>query len=377
MGGFLHHVAQRTGQLQLAGPVQYGALDAEHITARFGVRQPVDHAGLVLGGNVLRRQTVRSQIAAHILRLDCHVLEIGGFQQLFGTLAAQCGNTALQIPHTCLTGVVINDFLDCVGRDLHGTLVQPVLFELLGNQVVHSDGHLFPSRVGGQLDDFHPVDERLRNGVQRVGGGDEQTVGKIIRQFHKVVAEVPVLLRVKHLKKRRRRVSVRVPGQLVHLVQQDERVLDTDLRQCRDDASRHGADIGFPVPADVGLIPHAAQRHTDILALHGAGNGCRDGGLADTGRADKAENLVLEIRGELFDCHVFQNALLDLFEPVMIGVQHLARRLDVDTVGSRLVPRNLQAGIQIVGQHRRLGRAERELCQPLVFPEQLRAVPLP
>ena len=39
-----------------------------------------------------------------------------------------------------------------------------------------------------------------------------------------------------------------------------EEIIDYYLRQRRDDASRHGADIGFPVPADVGLIPHAGRR---------------------------------------------------------------------------------------------------------------------
>ena len=50
---FLHDVAQRAGQLQLAGALQYGHLYAEHIAPHLGVGQSVDHTHLVLGGDAL------------------------------------------------------------------------------------------------------------------------------------------------------------------------------------------------------------------------------------------------------------------------------------------------------------------------------------
>ena len=76
--------------------------------------------------------------------------------------------------------------------------------------------------------------------------------------------------------------------------------------------------------ADLGLIMHAAKAHAGKVAVHAGGNGARNGGFADTRRADQADDLALDIRIELADGQNFQNALLDLFQTVMVMVQHLA-----------------------------------------------------
>ena len=62
------------------------------------------------------------------------------------------------------------------------------------------------------------------------------------------------------------------------------------------------------------------------------------GGLADTRRADQADDLALDIRIELADGQNFQNALLDLFQTIVVMVQHLAGMGLVQIVLGKDVP---------------------------------------
>ena len=73
---------------------------------------------------------------------------------------------------------------------------------------------------------------------------------------------------------------------------------------------------------DFRLIAHAAQRHTDILAVGRTRDRLSKRCLADSRRPDKAQNRRLDLVHTLLDSQIFQNTFLDLFQPVMIVVQH-------------------------------------------------------
>ena len=74
-----------------------------------------------------------------------------------------------------------------------------------------------------------------------------------------MVAEGVVLFRVQHFQQGRRRVAPEVRAELVHFVQHHNRVAGASLLEALNDAARHGADIGAPVPAYFSLVVHAAQ----------------------------------------------------------------------------------------------------------------------
>ena len=46
------------------------------------------------------------------------------------------------------------------------------------------------------VDDLHPVPERVRDGVQHVGRAEEEHLGQVHRDVQVMVQEVAVLLRV-------------------------------------------------------------------------------------------------------------------------------------------------------------------------------------
>ena len=69
---------------------------------------------------------------------------------------------------------------------------------LLGQQVPLRDLHLLLVRVAGNLNNFHAVEQRARNGVERVGRHDEHHAAQIDGNFKIVVAEGVVLFAVEH-----------------------------------------------------------------------------------------------------------------------------------------------------------------------------------
>ena len=140
-----------------------------------------------------------------------------------------------------------------------------------------------------------------------------------------------VLRRVEHFEQRRRRVAPVVGADLVDLVQQHDGVHRACLADGPDDAAGQRADVGAPVAADLRLVPHAAERDPDELAVHGAGDGLAERGLATPGgptrastaperaAADDAEALV---GAALADGQVLDDALLDVVQAGVVLVQH-------------------------------------------------------
>src|SRR3569833_3502778 len=80
--------------------------------------------------------------------------------------------------------------------------------------------------------------------------------------------------------------------------------------------------------ANLGLVVHAAQRDAQELAPGRARDRLPERGLADAGRADETQDGALALRIELAHREVFQYPALDAREPVMVLVEHGARRGD-------------------------------------------------
>ena len=85
--------------------------------------------------------------------------------------------------------------------------------------------------------------------------------------------------------------------------------------------SRQGADVGAPVPADLGLVAHAAERHAHELASGGAGDRLADRGLAGARRADQREDrpglrvgLDTAVLAQLAHRQVLGDAVLDVLQ---------------------------------------------------------------
>ena len=148
-----------------------------------------------------------------------------------------------------------------------------------------------------------------------------------------------VLLGVEHFEQRRRGIAAIVLPELVDFVEQDHRVHDLGATHRLNDATRHRADVRAPVPANLGFVAHAAQRHADELASERARDRAAERCLADARRSDEAENRSFDPPTSDSTRDVVEDAILHFLETVVILVENRPRVRDVEDVVGALGPR--------------------------------------
>ena len=99
--------------------------------------------------------------------------------------------------------------------------------------------------------------------------------------------------------------------------------------------------------ADFGFVVHAAQGNANELAAQGAGDGLAQRGLAHSRRSDETEDGPLQVALQLEDGQVFEHALLDFFQVVVVFIQDLLGALDVHLLRARLRPRQGRQPFQV------------------------------
>src|SRR2546422_884877 len=135
-----------------------------------------------------------------------------------------------------------------------------------------------------------------------------------------MIVECGVLLGIEHLEQGRRGVAAPIGTKFVNLVEQKKRVRRLCLLHALQHLARHRADIGPPMSADLGLVAHATKRHPHEIASGRASYRLAERGLAYPGRPDQAQDRTLHLPHALLDSEIFEDALLDLLKPEMIGV---------------------------------------------------------
>ena len=357
-GGFLHDVAQLARQMQASLARHGQALNLQHFAADGGVCQAVDHAD---AGLLLRHFTGiagRAQVGAQHIRGHA---DLGDalVQHGDGSLAHHLGHGALQRAHTGLTGVALDELTQHLVRHAHGFRRQAMGFDLLGHQVALADLQLLLLSIGGHLDDLHAIQQRAGDGIDAVGGGDEHHPAQVEGQLQIVVAEGAVLLRVQHLQQAGGRIAAVVVAHLVDLVKEEHGVHRTRLLEAGNDPPRDRPQVRPAMTANFRLVPHAAQGHLHEPAAHGLGNGADDGRFAHAGRPDKAQNRALHVLLHPQHGQVLDNALLDLFQAIMILGQHLSGTLEVEVIRGGLAPGQVKNPLDIGARHADLRRTGR------------------
>src|SRR6185312_4481467 len=114
-----------------------------------------------------------------------------------------------------------------------------------------------------------------------------------------------------------------------------------------DDSPRERADVGPPVAAHLGLVAHAAQRDADELASERAGDRLAERGLPYSRRPRETKDRPLLPRRQLAHRQVLEDPLLHLLEVVVIGVEDLARLIEVEPVLGPLRPRQLDEPLEV------------------------------
>ena len=251
------------------------------------------------------------------------VLAGAAVHHLARDLAADVADFPLQVAHAGFAGVVLDQAVDARIGEVDLFLGKPGGLHLLAYQEALGDLHLLQFGIAGEADHFHAVLQRRRNGVQHVGGGDEEYLAQVVLHVQVVIHEHEILLGIEHFEQRGRRIAAEIHGHLVHFVQHEDRIARAGLLHHLDDLAGQGADVGAAVAADFGFIAHAAERHAHKLAAGGLGDGHAQRSLAHARRPHEAQDGSLGILHQAAHRQEFQDALLDLFQAVMVRFEHL------------------------------------------------------
>src|ERR1700732_3992062 len=116
---------------------------------------------------------------------------------------------------------------------------------------------------------------------------------------------------------------------------------------------------------DLGLIMYAAERDAHEVAAGRIRDRLAERGLADARRTDQAQDRPGQLVGALLGGEIFDDALLDLLDPVMVVVEDL---LGVDEIVidlRLLIPRDRQQPIEVVAHDGAFRRHRRYLPELL------------
>ncbi len=277
----------------------------------------------------------------------------------------QAAERPLELAHARFARVTADDGQDrFVGNDqLLGR--QAGVFAATGEQKTLRDLEFFLVAVASEADQLHPVQQGPRNGLGRVGGGDEEDSRQVERQIEIVVAKRRVLGRVEDFQECGGRIAPIVAAELVDFIQHQQRILDLGAAEGLQHAARHSADVRAAMAAQLRLVVQAAETKSLELAAQRAADRLAQRGFADARRADEAEDRRVSLGIEFHHRQMFEDSLLDVGEAVMVLVEHVAGGGQVEVVGRHLAPGQLDHQFEMGPRDLKIGRDRGGRLEPL------------
>ncbi len=157
-----------------------------------------------------------------------------------------------------------------------------------------------------------------------------------------MVREGVVLFGIEHLQQRRAGIAAEVVANLVHLVHHEHGVDGAGFLHALNNLTRQRASIRTPMTANRRFIVHTAQRHAHELTPQRSRNALAERSFAHTWWPKQTQDGTPLVFLKLTDGEIFDDALLDLLETVVILVEYLTHLGDVHVVFGRFVPRQIE-----------------------------------
>src|SRR5580704_1269771 len=117
--------------------------------------------------------------------------------------------------------------------------------------------------------------------------------------------------------------------------------------------------------ANFRFVANATKRDADEFASGGAADGHCERSLANTWRPEEAENRALGILDELADRQIFEDAIFDFFQAVVVLREDLFGAVDVANFLGALLPWHGQEPIEIIARDGGFGGHWRHHFEPL------------
>jgi len=195
-----------------------------------------------------------------------------------------------KIPHAGFAGIGVGNVQKTVFGVLYLIFFQAVFFQTLGHQIPFGDFQFFRINVAGQLNNFHAVQKRLGNRIQRIGGNNKKDVGNIKGKIQVMIPKRRILLRVQHFQQGAGGIALIARPHFINLINHKHRVSGFDDFNSLNDLARHRAYVGSAVALYLRLVAHSADRKAEKLFAQSAGNGFAERGLSDAGRPHQADD---------------------------------------------------------------------------------------
>ena len=262
------------------------------------------------------------------------------------------GQPALQFAHPRLPRVFGHDRLDRPVGDRGREELEAVPGDLFGPQELLGDHLFLRVQIAGQADHLHPVAQRSRYLPKGVGGGEEEHVGEIEFKLQVMVGEGSVLLGIENLEQRRPGIPMKIAGQLVHFVEQKDRIARSAPAETLDDPPWQRADVGPAMTPDFGLVAHPTQAHPNEFPLQASRDTPAERGLSDPRRPDQAQDRPLQPPHQGKHRDVVQDPLLDLLQAVVLLLEHTRGPVHVQAVLGLMLPGQGEDPVQVGANHR-------------------------
>ena len=199
--GFLHHIAQVTGELEIAFSGHDIDFDLQNFAAHAGPGKAGNDTNLGLAVHLGYGSFCPAEELFQIPYRNGYLLK-AVLLNLQRGFAADGAELAFQLTDAGFPGIARDNlFNGFVGNDQF-LFLDAVGKHLLRNQVLLRNVNLLVFRIAADLDNLHPVQQGLGNGGSVIGRSDEQHLGKIDGDFDIMVGEPDVLLRIQHFQKR-------------------------------------------------------------------------------------------------------------------------------------------------------------------------------
>src|ERR1041384_6388136 len=166
-----------------------------------------------------------------------------------------------------------------------------------------------------------------------------------------MIPERKVLSRIEDLEQCGRRIAAKIHAKLVYFIKHHHRIIYVCPAQRLDNAAGHRADISASMSAKLGFIAHAAQRHALEFAAHRSGDRLSEAGLADAWRANEAEYWCFGFWVELDHRKMLEDSLFDVFQIVVIFIEHGLGVIEIQTLFGRFPPRQIENPLEICSDH--------------------------
>src|ERR1041384_339014 len=182
-----------------------------------------------------------------------------------------------------------------------------------------------------------------------------------------MIPERKVLSRIEDLEQCGRRIAAKIHAKLVYFIKHHHRIIYVCPAQRLDNAAGHRADISASMSAKLGFIAHAAQRHALEFAAHRSGDRLSEAGLADAWRANEAEYWCFGFWVELDHRKMLEDSLFDVFQIVVIFIEHGLGVIEIQTLFGRFPPRQIENPLEICSDHVIIRRSRGQPLEAVEF----------